>query len=324
MSHMQIRIAERLRPFSHTAGTCCILPGSTLRLQVFPSLIRIHDMTAEPKLVKEFPIDVEGPVIDFTVQQDLEKGHILIWGQGQGGYFKHKEVLPGFTFPQNLSRLSLGNHKAQDWDLMTRRLSFEEIFPIWHRLGQMTPILQSPTSFQGTLALLEECRQKIEGRKILEILPAFKKVFLAGFEGMLSPRLEDSQHQGFSLSEVTDPSLSPLWLLTQGAELIQSLFLKREDQAFLVLPALPPDFHCGRLLGVQVEGLGKVDIEWTKKEIRRMGILVEIEGEYALRFSKDIAQFRLRQNAKEKGSIHKASSPLSLKAGYAFLDNFQK
>ena len=63
---IRISIAERFKPFSHTPGTKYILPYSTLTVQVFPTLIRVEE--------REIPLELTGPVVDFTAQIDLEKG----------------------------------------------------------------------------------------------------------------------------------------------------------------------------------------------------------------------------------------------------------
>ena len=126
-----------------------------------------------------------GPVEEFTVQQDLEKGNVAIWGRAREGFFRYRispacdcfgvvvsmEKLPetcqvtakglvmvgkrdiraGGTYDfveiasdeitqrhiLVIEKLSLGSHKAQDWEHICRRRRFSEILPLWHRLGEM-------------------------------------------------------------------------------------------------------------------------------------------------------------------------------------------
>lgn len=86
---MKISIAERLHPFSHSPGSICLIPFSTVRVQVFPTLIRIHNFgpNSPPLYVGEVALDLNGPVKKFTVEQNLENGMIKVWGESLEGYF---------------------------------------------------------------------------------------------------------------------------------------------------------------------------------------------------------------------------------------------
>lgn len=367
---MRITIAERLRPFSHRPGTYCLLPGSPYRLQIFPALIRIHDLSRpQPGLVEEIDLAVEGPVNTFTLTQDLEKGVVRIEGQTQTGFMRYlcgttsdrnrillqmEKTPPGGIFcnclnkflqpkdimivdhtiylaseasfysPPETPRLSFGNHKAQDWEYILRRLSMEEIFPLWARLGELTPSIVASAK-EGTLHLLEECRTAIDSRRPETIVPAFRKMMLAGFEGILSPRLDDPLHQGIALPKLSSKfSGSPLALLSEAAQLIRSLFFKEEGSEVSILPSLPPEFHCGRFLGLQYQGVGSVDLEWSKKTIRRMVLHAKVEGEAFFHFQTSLKSFRLRQGKLDRGKrIKMEPFRVSPDVDY-FLDNFQR
>lgn len=329
-----------------------MLPGTTLRFQVFPALFRVHDLSEkEPVLLSENYLNVVGPVKDFTVEQDLEHAVIRVWGHTKSGYMRYK-IIPNeqtnsfqvsiekqpedglgwsvdhsqpsqsFVAPST-ARLSLGLHKAQDCTLLRRRCDMAEIFPLWFRLGQITPKRTSKCYPEGTLALLENCRDAIARCARLEILSAFRNLFLAGFSAGLSPRLNDEQYQGFSLPPVVDEQ-SPLVLLTEGAQLIQSLFLQSNSDSVDILPVLPPEFHSGRILGVTCP-FGEIDLEWSKKTIRRMIFRVTTTQQIQFRFQKEIARFRLRESPQDRGLILLASKPTILEAGrHYFLDRFEK
>lgn len=365
---MRIQIAERLKPYSHVPGTFCVLPGSHLRLQIFPALLRVHDLEGPfPVLFAEINLGITGPVKDFTVSQDLEHGFVQVWGQAKNGYFRFnvnassdgkffitierapKEGLvlnslkirqgdiievskncieqkegPGYI-PPVTDRLSLGFHKAQDWSLMHSRMAMEEIMPLWMRLGQLIPPI-SNAPHEGTALLIDHCREVIESRNILDIVSEFQNLFLAGFEGMLSPRLTDELHQGFDLPEpVAGSKLSPLVLLTEGSSLIRSLFVKAERGRLHILPALPPEFHCGRMLGIQYDGIGAVDMEWSKKTIRRLIFHSHKEGEIAFDFQQGIKSFRLRMGSHDRGTRYETAQPISIQPNCQyFLDNFMR
>ncbi|MGA8163811.1 MAG: hypothetical protein WB791_02160 [Waddliaceae bacterium] len=87
---MRISIAQRLHPFSHLPGTRCVLPGSTIGLEIFPTLIRAHDLSdARGTKMQEMQLALSGPVDDFTVQQDLEKGRVMVWGHFEEGFVRY-------------------------------------------------------------------------------------------------------------------------------------------------------------------------------------------------------------------------------------------
>jgi len=337
---MQITIATRLRPFSHTPGISFLLPGSSLRFQIFPAKIFVHDLSVdEARLVKEIDMPLEGPVDGFTALQDLEKGFLLVWGWTPKGfvryrierqdanekefaiiYEKHTQDIAKTDFSgyriSDVERLSLGNHKAQDWDLIQRRKSMVEIFPLWMRLGKITP----KTTNDATESLLNQCQKAISTRDRKAIIPLFRQLYMAGFDVGLSPRKED-QHQGFKLPVCHHP----LALLSEGSDQIRKLFVQSDQNLIEILPVLPPEFHSGRIIQVECEGLGTVDLEWSKHLIRRMVFTACCDREISFRFQKEIQRFRLRENAKDRGKIMTAGEVVAVKAGQKYyFDNFEK
>lgn len=342
---MKITIAERLRPFSHLPGISCLLPGSSLSLQVFPTQLRLHDLT-DRKVVGEATLSLTGPVKDFTVVQDLERCEITVFGHAQEGYFcyhcrahaggmlidvakgnipiqsQHIQLGKVVFSERPCARLSFGWHKAQDWTLMQSRLALEELLPLWHRLGQLTP---KPAAHihEGSALLLDACRELIAKGAKEALVPAFQKLFLAGFSGLFVPRLEDDQHQGFNLPPVNrECQLSPLILLTEGANLIRSLFVQKEQDALSILPALPPQFHCGRLVGLE-DTLGSFDLEWSKKQIRRLIFRATADGQVRFLFQPGLKEFRLREGSRKE--FLSCGNAFSIAKGKQYLlDNFRR
>jgi hypothetical protein len=350
---MRITISHKLRPFSHIPGTFFILPGSTLRFQIFPAYIRVHDLTVQPPLlITEIPLSIQGPVRNFTVLQDLEKPSLHVWGHTLQGYMRYTiyatapnafsittersptgpSLFPTLKgsgipqiFPASLERLSFGCHKGQDWTLIQRRRLLEEIFPLWFTLGQLTP---KPLceSYQGSAVWLKQCEVAISQRSLNGILTPFYNLLDTGFEGGLSPRLEDTQYQGFALPPLSSSSpISPLILLSRGAELIRNLcFHEKEDQV-TILPALPPLFHAGRLLNLRSTLLGLMDLEWSKKQIRRIILKCKYTGEVRFHFQSHLKLFRIRHSEQDKGRPHSCVEPVELVAGKLYyFDRFQK
>lgn len=337
-----IQITERLRPFSHQPGTYCILPGSSLRFQIFPALLRVYDLSITyPKLLGEIPVPVKGPVQEFTVQLDLERGWILVWGKAEDEFFRYKiqgheasiyvDVQKGLSswHPQEFfnriphtfkplnkarERLSLGNHKSQDWEMVSRRADLVEILPLLFALGQHVPD-EFHFADEGTASLLLECQKASK----LTVYQAFLNFFKAGFEGVISPRLTDEQHQGFSLKTSSSPQLSPLVLLSKGAKTIRSLFVHIHAKEITILPKLPPQFHCGRFLDIQCEDLGVLDIEWTKKALRRLFFKATKTEVLHFHFPHEITDFRLN------GKRHLVGNPIEVTSGEVYIfDRFQK
>lgn len=343
---MHITIAERLRPYSHTPGVMCMLPGSALRLQIFPTRVVIHDLTqGDRRFVRDIEWDIQGPVADFTVISDLEKGRVGVWGQAASGFFRYwlysatqgHEVfcqiekgalvysqveISKDAFSAN-ERLSLGNSKAQDWDLVVRRQDLAEILPVWFRLGQITPAALPP-HVSGTASLLGSCREAISSNAPDTIVQPFLNLFNAGFKGILTPRLFDDQYQGLAPHPLpaAEP-FSPLILLTEGSALIRSLFIQQQESDIHILPVLPPEFHCGRFTQVSLGDYGDLDIEWSKKTVRRL--IFRSKAACALTFHfKKVQQFRLRRGHKDRGKIISLGTAVVFEGGAEyFFDCFE-
>lgn len=227
--------------------------------------------------------------------------------------------------PHGIEKLSLGINKAQDWELVHKRQDLTEIFPYWFRLGQLIKPTQT-YPLEGSALLLNCCREAIERGERELILKEFLNLYRAGFNGVLAPALEDFRYQGFDLPAVNgDSPLSSLVLLDQGAKLIRSLFLQQHKAALHILPALPPEFHCGRLLDVVCGSLGKLSMEWTKKKMRRMTFLASANVEMQFCFPKIIKRFRLRRGEKGRSETILANSSINvLQEESYFLDNFEQ
>lgn len=315
-------------------------------------------------LYAEIINDLKGPFEDFTAMLDLEKGHIRVWGHSATGYVRYrieaaesnsKEVVltiekvpaekikwdcsgccmvshektsnPLILSEKNvhsIEQLSLGVNKGQDWELVHKRKDLTEIFPYWFRLGQLVEAAQL-SSFEGAALLLNQCRQVIENGERVHILKEFLNLYLAGFYGVLAPQLEDSLYQGFDLPTINKGSeQTPFVLLCEGARLIRSLFVQQMGTSIHVLPALPPEFHCGRMLHVRCADFGKLDFEWTKKKMRRMIFSATSTVELQFCFPKEIRTFRLRCGEKGRNQKISAHSSINVLQGESyFLDNFE-
>lgn len=366
---MSIKIAQRLKPFSHVPGSYSLIPGSFFRVQVFPALIRFDDLSQTyPQQLGEISLKLKGPVDDFTVLTDLERGFVKVWGKAQNGFFRYqiisdeshgcvtiliektpseglemfsslflqKIVYPGEFIrlfqnpnpfipyhPPLLERLSLGNHKTQEWEFILRRLDLTEILPFWVMWGQEIPKL-GDVSLMGTAFLLKECENKINAGKPETIASSFLDLFRAGFRGIFSPTLVDDWHQGiFPDASLALNESSPLILLKEGYRLIRSLFIQEKEEGIAFLPSLPPELHCGRFLFLSTEG-GTIHMEWTKKTLRRVNISAKKDQEWRFLLRSGIKQFRVRKNKNEKGQNLKSQEKFTLEKNCDYLfDNFR-
>lgn len=328
---MRINIAERLRPFSHVPGTACLVPKSATIVQIFPALLRF--------LEKEIALPVVGPVKDFTVELDLEKALIRVFGHTANGYMRYlifkedKRIVVKFEkFPHKMDsifiddkemigpdvqeRLSLGSHRGQDWQLVQRRQDLTDIFPIWLRLSQMLP------PAEVTSYLLNCAEESKKDRR--EIIPAFLNLFNAHFYGILAPRLFDDQYQGL-IPNKEKLTMLPTDLLKQSGNLIRSLFIDEQKNEIFILPHLPPQFHSGRFVDVELTNGDHLSFEWSKKLLRRLIWIPQSDRIVKLTLQKSITSFRMRRSLKEKGKMVSSDEAISLISGQKlYLDRFQK
>ncbi len=340
---MKITIAQRDRPFSHLPGTGCLLPRSCWIVQAFPSKICLRDRERESADgYIEIPLNLHGPVREFTLLQDLERGEVLVWGIALEGRFRLRlqavkgaielwvEKSPaggilccGKTLNKNdhiswknmgyfrenrvLERLSLGSHRALDWENVWRRLDFSEIFPVLFHLSHWIPYF-SDTPPSAMQELIDQ---------------GFEPFLRAAFWGVLCPRLSDDQFQGFLENEKVHPQASPCSMIVDAGARIRSLFIQQKEREVTLLPCT--DFSAGRMTGVLLDGIGSIDFEWTKGIVQRAILHASESGQLKVALSKPICSFRFRTQMHEKGRRKSIDDFLDLEAGKKyFLDRFQK
>lgn len=319
---MKIKIAQRFRPFSHRAGAICPIPYTHLKVEAFPTLLRIGK--------EEIFFPIEGPLDMFSVQLDIERGQVRVLGKGRQGYFRFRiEAFPDeislvcerggfpskripfkgpFFRPKSIERLALGSHKAQDWDLVLRRKDLKEILPPLFLLAQKIPSVSS--DFLGSYEDLIIPMEKTKERDLLSF-------FLAGFHGILAPRLFDDEYQGIVEKKAQG---NPFMLFSRGKEWIRSLFFQKRGNKLFFLPFLPRSFDAGRMLSLHAEGIGEIDLEWSKGVIKKALIHAHFDTEIEVFLPKPLKTFRLQRKKRlqkeEKFSLQKGES-------YA-LDRFEK
>lgn len=296
--------SERFRPFSHLPGEKFPLPYSLEGVQIFPAAICL---LAEHRVI---PLNIDGPVQNFTSTLDLERGVIQVHGvetrghfryflfcledkiyrfqdRGEPVFFKDAPLLEAQKLPsfQEKERISFGSTKTLDWELVKRRANLTEILPIWFHLGQMIPP-QNSSSVD------------------------LEKQFLSGFSGIFYP--EKQNFLGYDV-EAGD--------LHGGYQKIRSLLLQEDQQSCRMLSSrISPH---GRALGFKTS-FGTVDFEWTKHEMRRMWIRCTQSKSVEFHFPKLQKSCRLESNAHLKCTMH-LNKTLDLRANTDyFLSHFQK
>ncbi|NGX39414.1 MAG: hypothetical protein KR126chlam1_00741 [Chlamydiae bacterium] len=329
---MRIKIDLSLCPYSHLSGICCLIPFTSWEAQIFPAKIFFHNLSGKESWEQSLPI--EGPIRGFTVILDLERSRIAVSGRGKRGFFrfflshegiafaKGGEITLPFSksesFPKVRERLSLGIHKKQDWELVCRRGLMSEVFPFWIALAQQVPHSSVPKTPVGNFSLLSHEVEKGN------VVSHFQTLFQTGFVGILSPRILDETYQGILADEEVPAGVSPLGIIHEGARQIRALFFRETGGQIALLSALPKEFHAGRYVHLQSSFGDQFDIEWSKKEIKKVVITPGSTRDLLLSLQRGIRSFRVRKSPRQKGERVSRDTPLSLREGEKlYLDRFQ-
>ena len=80
-----MRIASRYRPFSHTAGTSLLIPGSSVVVTAYPTCLALH----VENMVYTLRWSVTGIIQQFTLEQDLENHSVSVSGFAHEGFFRY-------------------------------------------------------------------------------------------------------------------------------------------------------------------------------------------------------------------------------------------
>ncbi|WP_420421056.1 glycoside hydrolase family 95-like protein [Simkania sp.] len=350
---MPSQLTNHIRPFSHRPGETCMLPSSSWKLTAYPTQFELENLAAEEEKIL-FSFEAQGPIQGYTLMQDLERDFVRIYGTAKRGYFSFrltaepdaivllvercpdeglpfsfqgvKEVLKRkqtYAFPLSHKQLThphekthFGCHKKQDWTLLRRRLSLSEILPLWFALGRKCP--KEQLHYEGTATLFKACEKAIQGQDRVQVGSLLLQLFQVGFGGMLTPRLLDTDFQGI-LPPQKEAQGSPLILLSHGADLIRMLFLSAQGDTIEVLPCLPVELHSGRAVNLQVSEHLNLDLEWSKKTLRRLTLRSNGEQTWKLKLQNDLKSYRL------DGKRVSIEDPLALEAGKTYLlDRFEK
>lgn len=271
--------------FSKSPGSSCLIPHTFWGVRLYPAKGILFSLEGETSFT--FPLPFVG---NCMLQQDLRRGCVFLSGkEGRFRLFykegkillfseKTKETqtfsiqeIPTSLHPTEV--LSLGVEKKQEMEGIRRRGDLKEILPLLFHLSQKVPQI----SFRS-----EEIPWDLSDLKDF-CVHYFSKGFL--------PRLVDEEHQGITCRRNLDTG-SPQELFSKAYGLIRSLFFEAKEGKMIWRKPL---FVSGRLLRLQVEGLGEVDLEWRKWGPFRMRIRTFQAGRFSLQLPEEIASFRFNK-----------------------------
>lgn len=358
----KLNIGQKLVVFSHIPGKKCILPGSCYCVQAYVSRLIIKNCENESSNEEiDILLDIKGPVKNFTISQNLEKCFVEVSGVSNEGYFRYILAVEGnkinlvlfkipkksinisingknnnsykksdvLSFPikrikenDSFEKLFLGMNKKLDIEKIAFREDLKEILPIWFNLSQTVPSLDE--KIVGTCNLLKDLKEAIENKK--DIKMPFIKAYKACFYDIFVPRLIDDQYQGiYDVDEKIPSDSSSFVILTYAKHIIRSMFFEQNDNTLKILPFLFKDFHSGRFLNIYCKDIGSVDIEWSKKLIRRMVLRAKKDTNIKLVLQPAIKNFRVRENNGDRGKLFLKNDKIFIKENNIYyFDRFKK
>ncbi len=350
-----IKIAQRLRPYTIEPGVPTIIPSSWMSLILFPGQFSVINL-CDGSLLGSWQITLPEVIFDFQMINDLESGRIHVRLKGSATFFEYyltpsaptslelflqraqgafilngKEVPCKVKVPLLLGevitpikstpmRISFGAHQKLDWRLVGRRMDLLQILPIWILMGLQIPALAGKCTGIGRQLL----DQVIQAQKTHERTVLFRHIhalFVAAFDGLMHPQLQDHYHRGWQCD--VGPG-SPLLVLQESSQVLMECFVRWDGSHLALLPALPVECHCGRIIHMELSHQVKVEFEWSKKQIRRVHFFNQSEDSFSFSFScMQMQQARLRKSVRDKGVCKKLDGLMVIPSGEShYLDHF--
>lgn len=243
--------------------------------------------------------------------------------------------LPAEEIDTSCDFLELGVHKKLDWQNMIIQEDLHRIIPIWMRLGHFFSTKKDTLAKEaaGSLRFLKEVNQAVEQDKRNQVYTLLQLLLKVGFEGILSPRIEDAYHQGILEEAKASSKESALPLLSYGAKILRSLFFKENDsekpdsdkQASLyILPCIPAEFRVGRFY-TKTDHEDELLFEWSNGKLKILSINPGANRRVFLHLPKEIKYARVRLHAKDSGKKLLNGAELQLvEEKKLFIDRFEK
>jgi hypothetical protein len=332
MSVRQFTPPPYVPAFTHRPGTMIYLAGSSHAVQVYPAALRIFACrTYGLELVKEVSFPEFGPLSDWVVFIDSLHQFIQIQGRSKGGFVRYRvytteegiflkpstgtikianngilsEIgkseecslvktscsLPRFPTP----RLLLGCQKAPNWDRIAEMPSMQEVLPLWYQVSPPSGDL----SLSSSATLFGSIVEAFQKKCTTDFLSAIHTFFRVGIEGFFVPKRHDTLFLGYK-----DPILPDELLLSQLhpsiSFIIRSLFIAEEGNSITLLPRLPKELVCGRLVHETLLSGHQIDIEWRKGKVRRVLLHAAHDGVITIKTGAKTASIRSLHPASRK------------------------
>ena len=315
-----------------------MIPKSPWVLEAYPlQYAFIHGNRKEIISIK-----LESPVLEFQIEQDLEKDLIKVFLRVEKSYFQFeifhddesivfslkrgkevylefqgKEILlqkgealsfhAGRAFVyDHMERLSFGVSKKLNWELIKKRNDLNEILPILFFLGQKIEPSERELEIKGP-----------------ETKKEFEHFLLSYFHHMLVPRRGSDRREGI-FSELLPIHFKLEELIRIAYESIRKWLLREDLGKVFLLESLPNEFIHGRVLGLKANH-AFFDIEWNKGKILKIKITGRHDGVLEIQWPKYVDSFRIKHHLKEKGRwVSRDEEILVSPSSIYYLDNFQK
>lgn len=355
-----IEIKQKLKPFSSTPGVEIPLPQAGLKIKCYPTFLEVFDdhksllkvslkFKESPKSfiaflnlhkgkvevqlkfekgIVNYDLEIQESYLSLTLKRSLfkeiglkiQKKSSKIMQLSKGDSINLLEV-DQVLLLSSFERLSLGSHKKQHAESIMERKDFKEILPLLFILGQYCKSKRTKEQ-KGNFCFIQKADELMDKKKHDKLLSTLAPLLQTGFSNLFVPHLNDAFHWGYSNQEVTSKSESSFSLLSEFYWLSRKFFLIKEKQSLFILPHLPVEFHCGRLLGLIEEGL-HLDLEWSKKTIKSIRIKANETQTLKIHFQKHIQKCRIRVENKPIIFKNNASFTFEKSKIYTF-DRFEK
>ena len=318
-----IQIRQKHRPYSHCFGTKSPIPNTSFSLEVWPRKMRLFSKDQSFAYV----VECNGPVKNFTLLLDLERGCLVFFYQAKEGFISwsikgHKDGICFYlkkspseglvvnnkrmqakdsfletckeeiTGYESVEKLCLGVHKNQEIDKVLLRGDLRETLPLYFRFGQY---------FKKT--------------KPLDSISVLQKAELCQIHALLM--VKKSQHDLVGIDHISiDHDL-----FASAYQRIRHDFFRQESKNLYFMPNMNL-FHAGRLTGLQFS-CGTLSFIFRKKRVFRVVMDIHDDGEIHVSPINGLSSFRIRKNLHLKAERYDAHSSIMCKKGERlYLDNF--
>lgn len=213
-------------------------------------------------------------------------------------------------------KLSLGCQKKQDLQAIQKRGELKESLPLLFALSNFYP--NQPYHSEHSLG------QDWKKADSLSFSKAAEKFLLGYIDEGLVPNTNIDPNLFLPVSPEKKPP-SALGVLAEiRAHLLNSL-LQLEGNCLRLLPNLPKEFHCGKLVGLEITPGVFISIEWSKKQIKKAELYTLQAFEFNLALPKDIKTYRFYTKSKKQAQFKNNPSIFQLNAHQrAFFDQFKR